>query len=477
MNDSNIDVIIGRDYEIAKLAEYAHSGKPEFVAVYGRRRVGKTFLIRKAFNDKFLFYTTGIIEGTFEQQIDAFNSSLEQYGWRGNKANNWMEAFDMLAKLLKRKCARRSSTQIVFIDELPCFDTQNSGFIPAFDFFWNASASWINNILLVVCGSATSWMLKNLIYSHGGLHKRLTGDIALHPFDLYTVEQYCRSKKGKWDRMSLLQAYCVFGGIPYYLSLLDFNDSVAQNIDRLFFSDKAPMKKEYKALYRSVYTNPAGYMAVVEMLADKKQGMTRAELAKALGVHDNGGFGDMLDNLVNCDFLRRYNNGMKENGGIYQLVDFFTLFYHLFGKKRTTDDMYWSNMLNNPKQNNFYGLAFERVCMFHYRQVIKALGVGGIRTEFYSWRSRTTVPGAQIDMIIDRSDGVVNICEIKYSRLPYVLTKNERKKIEWRETAFQTENRKKQWTQVVMVTTNGLVRNTYSDVAIKEVTLDDLFVK
>lgn len=477
MNDNDLNPMVGRERELSVLADFANSGKPEFVAVYGRRRVGKTFLIRKAFNDRFAFYTTGIIEGTFEQQLEAFNASLELYGWTEGKAHSWMEAFGMLSRLLKQACSRRTSRQVVFIDELPCFDTQKSGFIPAFDFFWNSAASRINNLMIVVCGSATSWMLKNLIYSHGGLHKRLTGDIALHPFDLYTVEQYCRMMKGKWDRMSILQAYSVFGGIPYYLSLMKFDESVPKNIDRLLFSDNAPLEKEYKALYRSIYSNPSGHMAIVETLAGKKEGMTRAELAKALGVHNNGNFGDMLDNLVNCDFLRLYNNGTMKNGGIYQLVDFFTLFYHTFGKRRTTDSNYWSNMLNSPKQNNFYGLAFERVCLCHFRQIAKALGVSNIHTEFYAWRSRKSDPAAQIDMVIDRSDGIVNLCEMKYSRLPYILTKADRQKIEWREAAFQAENPSRKWTQVVIVTTKGIARNLHSDVAQKELTLDDLFVK
>lgn len=470
-----MEKVIGREKEIAQLAEFASSSRSEFVAVHGRRRVGKTFLIRSAFSDKFVFYTTGIIEGTYEQELEAFNIGLERYGWKGDKAINWMEAFKMLAELLKKKCKRRKTRQVVFIDELPCFDTKNSGFIPALDFFWNSSASWMDNVMFVVCGSATSWMLKNLIHSKGGLHKRLTHNIALHPFDLATTEKYCKSKKSRWDRLSILQMYSILGGIPYYLSMLDFNESVAENIDRMFFSDEALLKDEYRALYRSMYKNPEDYMAIIEQLAAVRSGMTRVELADALKTHDNGRFGDMLDDLENCDFIRRYNNGTNENGGIYQLVDFYTLFYHLYGKKRTTDNRYWSNMLNAPSQNTFYGLAFERVCMLHFRQIQKALGVSGIHTEVYAWRSRTSKPAVQIDMVIDRTDGVVNICEMKYSRLPYVMTKAEAERIELRENTFVAENPNKQWTQLVMITTKGMKHNSHSDVAKKELTLDELF--
>lgn len=470
-----MEKIIGREQDLQKLAEFAASGRPEFVAVYGRRRVGKTFLVRSAFKDKFVFYATGIIEGTYEDELEAFNTGLERYGWMGEKAVNWMDAFKKLAELLKKKCARRKTRQVVFIDELPCFDTPNSGFVRALDFFWNSSASWIDNVMFVVCGSATSWMLKNLIHSHAGLHKRLTHDIHLHPFDLATTEKYIRSRKGRWDRLSILQMYSTIGGIPYYLSLLDLNLSVAENVDLMFFSDNAKLKEEYRALYRSMYKDPEDYMAIIEVLATKQEGMTRTELIEALNVADNGHFGDKLEDLVSCDFLRMYNNGTRQNGGIYQLMDFYTMFYHRFGKRRTTDEHLWRNMLNDPKQNTFYGLAFEKVGMFHFRQITRALGVSGIHTEFYSWRSKESDPRVQIDMVIDRKDGIVNICEMKYSRMPYVMTAKEADKIRLREETFVMENQDKQWTQVVVIAAKGLKQNAHSDVAVKVMTLDDLF--
>lgn len=411
-----IEKIIGREQDLQKLAEFAASGRPEFVAVYGRRRVGKTFLVRSAFKDKFVFYATGIIEGTYEDELEAFNTGLERYGWMGEKAVNWMDAFKKLAELLK-----------------------------------------------------------NLIHSHAGLHKRLTHDIHLHPFDLATTEKYIRSRKGRWDRLSILQMYSSIGGIPYYLSLLDLNLSVAENVDLMFFSDNAKLKEEYRALYRSMYKEPEDYMAIIEVLATKQEGMTRTELIEALNVADNGHFGDKLEDLVSCDFLRLYNNGTRQNGGIYQLMDFYTMFYHRFGKRRTTDEHLWRNMLNDSKQNTFYGLAFEKVGMFHFRQITRALGVSGIHTEFYSWRSKESDPRVQIDMVIDRKDGIVNICEMKYSRMPYVMTAKEADKIRLREETFVMENQDKQWTQVVVIAAKGLMQNAHSDVAVKVLTLDDLF--
>ena len=216
-------------------------------------------------------------------------------------------------------------------------------------------------------------------------------------------------------------------------------------------------------------------MAIIEVLATKQEGMTRTELIEALNVADNGHFGDKLEDLVSCDFLRMYNNGTRQNGGIYQLMDFYTMFYHRFGKRRTTDEHLWRNMLNDPKQNTFYGLAFEKVGMFHFRQITRALGVSGIHTEFYSWRSKESDPRVQIDMVIDRKDGIVNICEMKYSRMPYVMTAKEADKIRLREETFVMENQDKQWTQVVVIAAKGLKQNAHSDVAVKVMTLDDLF--
>lgn len=243
----------------------------------------------------------------------------------------------------------------------------------------------------------------------------------------------------------------------------------------MFFADNAKLKEEYRALYRSMYKEPEDYMAIIEVLATKQDGMTRTELIEALKVADNGHFGDKLEDLVSCDFLRLYNNGTRQNGGIYQLMDFYTMFYHRFGKRRTTDEHLWRNMLNDPKQNTFYGLAFEKVGMFHFRQITRALGVSGIHTEFYSWRSKESDPRVQIDMVIDRKDGIVNICEMKYSRMPYVMTAKEADKIRLREETFVMENPDKQWTQVVVIAAKGLKQNAHSDVAVKVLTVDDLF--
>lgn len=469
-----MEKIIGRQEEFEKLSKFMTSDKGEFVAVYGRRRVGKTFLIRQYFKDKFDFYVTGIIDGSRDEEMAVFNEALTEYGHKGAKAKTWMEAFGSLANLLQSK-KKRGKRLVVFIDELPCFDTPNARFVHALSHFWNSKGAWMDNLFFVVCGSATSWMIKNVIDNHGGLHNRITHEMHLRPFDLHETEEYLKSNGMRWNRLSIIQIYMVLGGIPYYLGMLDKAMSVAENIDSLFFSDDAELRKEYPRLFKSLFKDPENYVTLINVLADCKQGMTRKEIVELPQFKSNGHLTVMLDNLVSCDFVRLYNNGTKQNGGIYQLTDFYTLFYNKFCKRRTTDDHYWRNHLDTNTMNNWYGLAYERVCMYHFRNIIRALRLDSIHTEFYSWRSKTSSPGAQIDMVIDRSDNVVTICEVKYSKGDYLLKKSEYEKVLNRISTFDDEKKGRKAIQPVAITTYGIKQNEYSDVFYKTLTMDDLF--
>lgn len=304
-----MEKIIGREAEFGKLADYMESGKSEFIALYGRRRVGKTFLIRSFFKDQFDFYATGVIDGSRETEMEAFHNALVRYGHKGNKATSWIEAFTQLAELLERKNRNRKRRLVVFIDELPCFDTHRSGFLQALDLFWNSRASWIDNIYFVVCGSATSWMMRNIVNNKAGLHKRATHTMHLRPFSLGQTEEYLKSRKFRWPRIAVLQAYMVLGGVPYYLSLLDPKKNVPDNIDTLFFSAEPELENEYQRLFNSLFKNAESYMEIVRLLSTHRDGYTRTEIANELKIPDNGHLSDMLDDLEHCDFVRRYNNG------------------------------------------------------------------------------------------------------------------------------------------------------------------------
>ncbi len=470
-----MEKIIGRRSELEKLADYMSSEQSEFVALYGRRRVGKTFLVRSFFNDKFDFYATGVIDGSRETEMEAFHIALVRYGYKGEKAESWIQAFTQLADLLERKNRKLTRRLVVFLDELPCFDTPRSGFLSALDLFWNSRASWIDNIFFVVCGSATSWMMRNIINNRAGLHKRTTHTMHLRPFSLGQTEEYLKSRKFRWPRIAVLQAYMVLGGVPYYLSLLDRNKNVPDNIDTLFFSSEPELENEYQRLFKSLFKNADTYMEIIRLLSTRRDGYTRAEIAGELKIADNGHLCEMMDDLEHCDFVRCYNNGTKQKNGIYQLIDFFSLFHYRYGTRRVTDEHFWRNSLGTPEQNVWYGLAFERVCLWHVRQIIHGLRLDAIRHEYYAWRSRESQPAAQIDLVVDRADGIVTICEMKYSKDDYTLNEKEYKNIVRRMETFRKETGHKGGIQVSVVTTYGLHDNMYSEISPKPVTMEELF--
>lgn len=470
-----MEKIIGRETELSKLSSYFKSGRSEFIAVYGRRRVGKTFLVRSFFNDKFDFYATGIIDGSREAEMEAFHIALVRYGHTGKRAESWIEAFEQLANLIESKSRKSKKRITVFLDELPCFDTPRSGFLQALDLFWNSRASWIDKIYLVVCGSATSWMLRNIINNKAGLHKRTTHTMHLRPFTLGQTEQYLISQKIHWPRIAIMQIYMVLGGVPYYLSLLDAKKNVPDNIDSLFFSESPELENEYQRLFMSLFRNAEGYMALVRLLSSNRDGFTRAEIAERLNIPNNGHLYTMLDDLEHCDFIRRYNNGKLQKNGIYQLIDFFSLFHYKFCTRRVTDEHFWRNSLASPEQNAWYGLTFERVCLWHVRQIVHGLRLDSISHDFYAWRSHNSQPAVQIDLVIDRADGIATVCEMKYSKDDYTLTEKEYRNIVRRMDTFQNETKHKGGLQACIVTTYGLKDNLYSEISPKSITMDDLF--
>ncbi len=471
-----MEKIIGRETELEKLNDYFESGRSEFVALYGRRRVGKTFLVRSFFKDKFDFYATGVIDGSRETEMEAFHNALVRYGYKGERAKTWIQAFTQLADLLERKNRNRTRRLTVFLDELPCFDTPRSGFLPALDLFWNSRASWMDNIYFVVCGSATSWMMRNIVNNKAGLHKRTTHTMHLRPFTLGQTEEYLKSRKFRWPRIAVLQAYMVLGGVPYYLSLLDPKLNVPDNIDALFFSAEPELENEYQRLFNSLFKNAEGYMEIIRLLSSHRDGYTRAEIARELKIADNGHLCEMMDDLEHCDFVRRYNNGTLQKNGIYQLIDFFSLFHYKFGTNRVTDEHFWRNALGTPEQNNWYGLTFERVCLWHVRQIVRGLRLDAIRHDYYAWRSQNSKPAVQIDLVIDRADGMATICEMKYSKDDYTLTEGEYKKIVHRMETFQKETGYKGGVQASIVTTFSLQNNMYSEISPIPITMNELFV-
>ena len=468
-------VIIGRKAEKQILESCYASDKANLVAVYGRRRIGKTFLIKNFFKEKFDFYTTGIYEGTREEQLTFFNKQLNSYSNQSfPMVDNWFDAFDQLKMLLSVSKKKR---KVVFFDELPWMDTQKSRFLKAFELFWNSWASTQNGLTLIVCGSATTWMTEKLLGNKGGLHNRVTQSICLFPFTLGETELYMKSIGIEWDRLQIAECYMAMGGMPYYLSKLIKGLSLSQNIDRLFFAKSAELRAEYAFLFRSLFNDSEIYRKVVETMGKKSMGMTRQEIQSDLKMEDGGRLTEVLRNLQQCDFIRKYQGfGQKERGCLYQLTDLYTLFYLRFlSNEAELDEHTWTNMVDNPVRRVWRGYAFEQVCLHHIPQIKVCLGIAGVLTNVCAWVGKTEAGNGQIDLIIDRRDNVVNLCEMKFSTAPFILTKDYIMTMQTRKELFRMATKTKKALHLTMVTTYGIASGMYSGQIQSEVTLDDLF--
>ena len=470
-------MIIGRKEEQQILHSAVQSENSEFVAVYGRRRVGKTYLIRETFGYKFTFQHTGLAKGNTKEQLFSFAISLRDAGYDDCPIpKSWLEAFSLLSAYLKNSTDEK---KIVFLDELPWMDTPRSNFISAFEHFWNGWASARKDIVLIICGSATSWIINKVINDHGGLHNRVTKQIALQPFTLKECEMFAQSKGLEMSRYQLAECYMVFGGIPYYWSLLEKGLSLAQNIDKIIFAKNGKLSNEFNQLYASLFKSPEQYIDIVTALGKKKAGMTREEIIAATDKYSNGALSKVLDELEYCGFIRKYNGfDKKSKQAIYQLIDNYTLFYFKFiQQNENNDEHFWSASIDSAMHRAWSGLAFERLCMAHTQQIKVALGIAGVLSNVYSWRKEAdeTSDGAQVDLLIDRKDQVINLCEMKYSLSEYAIDAEYEQKLRNKKSAFIDATNTRKAVHLTMVTTFGIKANAHSGIVQNEITLDDLF--
>lgn len=471
-------MLIGRVKQQQELLDLLQSDESQFCAVYGRRRVGKTYLVKQTFQNQFAFQHSGVANAGMVEQLEEFRLSLLNAGVkRVPKLKSWSLAFFHLGQYL---ASLPQGKKIVFIDEMPWMDTPKSSFVSALEHFWNGWANMRNDIILIVCGSATSWIIGNIVRNHGGLHNRLTRQLYLRPFTLKECEQYAQKRALRMPRKSILETYMVLGGIPYYWSLLKQGMSWSQNIDHLFFSPEGELRNEFNALYASLFRLPQPYIDIVTALGTKKTGMTREELDGAIKNNLGGKLVDKLEELEQCDFIRSYTAlGKKKRDTIYQLIDNFTLFYFKFLVGHTiSDENFWSLSIGKPQYNTWSGLAFERVCMQHSTQIRQALGISGISAGVYSWTYRAQNEyehGVQIDMLIDRSDDVIDVCEMKFSKGKYELTADVAENLQDKISILQNKSQTKKAIHIVMITSYGLYENAYSYDIQNQLTMDDLF--
>ena len=469
--------IIGRLEEKKILEKSLKSKKPEFIVVYGRRRIGKTYLIKNYFENKFSFYTSGLNDKTYKIQLNNFKNSLIEYGLDIHKnIPNWMEAFSYLKKLLESDKVYRhplTNKRIIFLDELPWMDGRRSDFKAALDLFWNTYASSKEDIVLIVCGSATSWIMKNMIKDEGGFYNRITKKIHLIPFTLDECKQYSDSLDLPYNTKQISELYMVFGGVPYYWDFLDGDYSVAQNIDNLFFKENSQLKDEYQSLFKSLFSLKGKHRQIIEELMKNNHGLQRKQLSSIKSIGDGKSLTTALEELCECDFIRAYDNFLtSKNGKYYQIIDPFILFAKNF---LLNSKIYsWHDFINTPNYYSWSGYAFEIMCINNIQNIKEALGISEVGTKLYSWRSKTSKKGAQIDLLIERKDQVINICEIKYTLNEFEINKDYELNLINKMEAFRSETKCRQQLVLTLISFNGLKENSHSEIINKLITIKDL---
>lgn len=475
--------MIGREQEARELNRLYDSGRSELVAIYGRRRVGKTYLVDEVFSGRITFRHAGLsptdenAKGLLQAQLNHFYNSLDLHGMEPQeKPGNWLDAFLMLEKFLQK--IDDGSRQLVFLDELPWLDSPRSGFLRAFEGFWNTWGCHRKNLMVVVCGSANSWVLDKLINNHGGLYGRVTHEIKLSAFTLRECEEFYRSKHVPFSRYDIVQSYMIFGGIPYYLGYMDESLSLAQNVDRLFFSRDGVLRNEYDRLFDSVFTNPTAIKAIVRLLYSRNAGYTRKEITEKLAVTDGGTLSKHLNALLSSDFVVKYVPfGYSKRDEHYKLVDPFCLFYLHFVQGQTrSNERFWQQNVTAQPVVTWRGFAFENVCFNHVSQVKSALGVSGVISSSSAWSKKgDDEEGMQIDLLIQRADNVVNMCEMKFTSEDYSVDKKYYRTLLSRSERVREMVSPKASVHSTLITTFGLKHNEYSGAFSNVVTMDDLF--
>lgn len=475
--------MVGRKKEVKELNNLYDRKSSELVAIYGRRRVGKTYLVDETFSGRITFRHAGLSpdssdsKGLLRNQLDHFYNSLILHGMEEcEKPQTWLSAFFLLERFLQK--IDDGSRQLVFIDELPWLDTPRSGFMRAFEGFWNTWGCHRRNLMVVVCGSANSWVLDKLINAHGGLYNRVTYEIKLEPFTLAECREFYRSNNIRFSNYDIVQSYMVLGGIPYYMGYIEGEKSLAQNIDDCFFARNARLRDEYNRLFASVFDSPETTKTIVGFLFSRSAGYTRREIAEHLRIADGGSLTKNLNALVASDFIVKYVPfGMNKRESHYKLVDPFCLFHLQFvhGKK-SVNERFWQQNTSSQSLSTWRGYAFENVCFNHVEQIKKALGISGVITTSSAWSKRNEdSKGAQIDLLINRNDNVVNMCELKFYSGDFEVNKDYYETLLNRENLLQKEVSPKTTVRSTLVTTFGLKRNEYSNVFSNVVLMEDLF--
>jgi uncharacterized protein len=468
--------LVGRKREILILQNALKSNKPELIAVYGRRRIGKTFLIREVYKKHIAFELSGIHNVSLSGQLKNFRLILSGKNFRIKKPVDWIEAFHSLGEFIGQIVSKQK--KVIFIDEFPWLDTRKSNFLPAFDNFWNNYASKRNDLIVVICGSAASYMINNILRSKGGLHNRITNKIHLSPFTLFETELLLRKNKIKLTRYDILQIYMAMGGVPYYLEKVLPGESVAQCLDRLCFDKNAMLRSEFSNMFASLFSMHENHEAIIRNLASVRKGLTRNAILEITKIASGGTLTKTLVELEESGFIEKYTpyKGIKDP--LYRLTDEYTLFYIRFIENtKPSANGIWDKLYNQQPYKIWSGLCYETICMKHIAQVKEGLKISGIHAEQSSWIAKKSKSGAQVDLLIDRADHVINLCEIKFHNTKFTIDKNYAEEILTKVNAFAEDTKTRKSIFVTFITSYGLVSNQYSKQLVQnELSMDHLFI-
>ena len=473
-------IIVGRKEEQAILTKALQSSEAELIAVTGRRRVGKTYLVTSVYQAGFAFELTGVQNGLLASQLQNFTDQLTQFAKPKlpiKPPQTWSEAFRLLREYLQNEGFK--DKKMLFFDELPWLSGQKSGFLAAFGYFWNSWASR-QKLVIVICGSAASWMIQKVVNDRGGLHNRITKRVHLEPFTLNETEAYFQSKNIIFDKYQIVQLYMAMGGIPHYLKEINPAFSAVQNIDAICFSKQGLLSDEFNRLYPSLFANADNHITVVRTLSQKKQGMTRSQISEIGKLGNGGGLSKVLEELIQSGFISDYFPfGKKKKEKLYRLTDEYSLFYLQFIERhRFQGGNIWQHLSQTPAYKTWSGYAFESICLKHVERIKQALGISGIYTLAASFHKKgtDTDEGAQIDMVFDRNDRTINLFEIKFYNKPFTISKDYAEQLRQTTWNFQAETKTVKQVSWVFITTFGLVPNAHAlGLIAKTLTLDDLF--
>jgi len=470
--------LIARKKERQRLDKLLQSQSAEFLAIYGRRRVGKTFLIREHFKNEICFELTGLQQGKLKEQLAYFYEELERRGKAPKKPpESWQEAFKQLRAHLEK--LRGTKKRVLFFDEIPWLDSHRSGFKKALDHFWNSYLSRDPRCILIISGSAASWIVKNVINDKGGLHNRITrAPIRLEPFKLGEIEAFLRSNRVSLTRYDMITLAMVMGGIPMYLNDVEPGQSASQAIKAICFDQRGRLRNEFPNLYASLFDNPERHLDIVKELAKHPQGRTRTQISKA---YTSGGrLSRTLFELEEASFITQHQPfGGKTSGSVYRLTDEYSLFYlkWIDGKGIAGENAFFNT--ETSAWRAWSGYALEALAFKHIEQILDALKIGGLQVTAHSWvhRKNTTWPqGAQIDLLLDRPDNTINLLEIKCSKSPFTITNAYAKNLRHKISTFKGVTKTRKNCFLSFLTTHGLTRNQYyKELVQNEITAEQLF--